>query len=151
MRVYVETVLPCPAGKVWNEVRRSDLLLEVARPLVKLVPVDALQFPECWDEGATFRCKSYLFGIIPLGTRTVFLERIDWTAWEIQTRETDPLIHRWDHLIRVRYIGAGLTRYSDEIFIKAGLATFFVWLFAQWFYRHRQRKWRQVVRRLVAA
>jgi hypothetical protein len=151
MRVYVETVLSCPAGKVWHEVRRSDLLLEVARPLVKLVPVDAPQFPECWDEGAAIRCKSYLFGIIPLGTRTIFLERIDWTALEIQSRETDPLIRRWDHLVRVRYIDAGLTRYSDEIFIKAGLFTIFVWLFAQWFYRHRQRKWRQVVRRLVAA
>jgi hypothetical protein len=37
---------------------------------------------------------------------------------------------------------------SDEIEIEAGWLTFFVWLFAQWFYRHRQRKWRNVARRL---
>ena len=41
MTVHVESVLRCPAEKVWNEVQRSALLLEVIRPLVKLVPVDA--------------------------------------------------------------------------------------------------------------
>ena len=45
----------------------------------------------------------------------------------------------------------GRTRYSDEVLIEAGLLTCFVWAFAQWFYRHRQRRWRHVAQRLVAA
>jgi hypothetical protein len=149
--VYVESVLRCPAEKVWDEVQRPTLLLEVARPLVRIVPADGPQFPERWPEGATVRCRSYLFGVIPLGTRTILLERIDPAAREIQSRESDPLIRRWDHLIRIGPAGDGRTRYSDEVIIEAGWATFCVWLFAQWFYRHRQWRWRRVARRLVDA
>jgi hypothetical protein len=97
------------------------------------------------------RFRIYLFGIIPLGTHTIFLERIDPEAREIQSRESAFLVRRWDHLVRVRPAGYGQTLYSDEILIEAGWLTAFVWLFAQWFYRHRQRRWRRVARRLVAA
>jgi hypothetical protein len=151
MRVYVESVLRCPAEKVWNEVQRPALLLEIIRPLVRIVPADGQGFPERWSEGTTTRWKNYLFGIIPLGTHSVYLERVDSAAREIQSRERDPLIRRWDHLIRVRAIDQDSTHYSDEIIIEAGWATFLVWLFAQWFYRHRQRRWRRVAHRLAAA
>ena len=79
------------------------------------------------------------------------MERIDPAAREIQSRESEWLVRRWDHLVRVRPAGDGQTLYSDEIIIEAGWATFFVWLFAHWFYRHRQRRWRRVARRLAAA
>jgi hypothetical protein len=150
MKVHVECVLPCPAEKAWDVVQRPALLLEVVRPLLGLAPVDAPRFPERWVEGSTVRCRSYLFGLIPFGVRTIFLERIDPAAGEIQTREHDRSIRRWDHLIRVRPAGEGRTRYSDEVVIEAGWATFLVWLFARWLYRHRQRRWREVARRLVA-
>jgi hypothetical protein len=148
MNVYVESILPCPADAVWAEVRRPSLLLEVIRPLVAIAPVDGPRFPDRWDHGATVRCRSYLFGLIPLGTRTIVLERVDPRAREIQSRERDPLIRRWDHLVRVRPAAGGRTRYSDQIVVEAGWLTLPVWLFAQWFYRHRQRRWRAVADRL---
>jgi hypothetical protein len=151
MRAYIESVLPCTAEKVWDELQRPALLLEIIRPLFRFVPADGPRFPKRWLQGATVRCQGYLFGIIPLGTHTLFLERIDPVAREIQSRESEPLVRRWDHLIRVRPAGEGRTPYSDEIIIEAGLLTAFVWLFAQWFYHHRQRRWRRVARRLVAA
>ena len=46
MKVSVESVLHCPAEKVWNEAQRSSLLLEVARPLVMIVPADGPKFPD---------------------------------------------------------------------------------------------------------
>jgi len=149
MRVYLACVLSCPPDQVWNEAQKSALLLEVSRPLVRLAPVDPPQFPERWIEGGTIRCRLFLFGFIPLGTRTLFAERVDQAAREIQSRERDPLIRRWDDLIRVRPADGGRTRYSDEITIEAGLLTPLVWLFAQWFYRHRQRRWQRVVKRLA--
>ena len=149
MKVYLESVLNCPPERVWAEVQRSSLLLEVAHPLARIEPVDAADLPEHWVEGATIRCRSYLFGIIPLGTRVIYLERIDRATREIQSRESDPLIRRWDHLIRVQAARQGWTLYSDEIEIDAGWLTFLVWLFAQWFYHHRQRKWHFVARRLM--
>jgi hypothetical protein len=149
MRVYVACVLNCPPDRVWNEVQKSALLREVCRPLIRFAPVDPPQFPDTWIEGGTIRCRSFLFGFIPLGTRTLFAERIDQAAHEIQSRERDPLIRRWDHLIRVRPADGGRTRYSDEIVIEAGMITPLVWSFAQWFYRHRQRRWHRVAQRLA--
>jgi hypothetical protein len=70
---------------------------------------------------------------------------------EIQTRERDPLIQIWDHLIAVKPASGGHTRYSDTVAIDAGIFTLPVWLFAHWFYRHRQRRWRRVAARLAAA
>jgi hypothetical protein len=143
MRVYLESLLDRDPDKTWAEVQRSALLLEVCRPLVRIVPVSSPTFPEQWQEGVTVRCKSYLLGFLPLGTRNLLIERIDPGAREIQSRESDPLVRRWDHLIRVRPAEGGHTLYSDEIEIEAGLLTPLVWLFAQLLYRHRQRKWRR--------
>ncbi len=85
--------------------------------------------------------------MIPLGRHSIFCERIDPELREIQTREREPLVRRWDHLVRVRPEGDGHTRYSDEIEIEAGLLTPIVWLFAEVFYRHRQRRWKRLIRR----
>lgn len=149
MRAYVESVFDCPAERVWDKVQESALLLEVTWPLVRIVPVGTTAFPERWAEGETMRCKMYLLGVLPLGTHTIRMERIDQAACEIQSRESDPVVRKWDHLIRVRDTGDGKARYSDEIEIKAGWLTGLVWLFAQGFYRHRQRRWRRVARRLA--
>ncbi|OWK46890.1 hypothetical protein FRUB_00589 [Fimbriiglobus ruber] len=106
------------------------------------------EFPEKWPNGMTVLCRSYLFGIIPLGTRTLLFERIDHASYTIQTRECDHLVRRWDHLIRVESIAPGRCRYSDEIEIEAGGFTPVVWLFALTLYRHRQNRWRAIARRL---
>jgi len=151
MKVYVESVLDCSASRAWSEVRTSRLLLEVMRPLLRFEPPRGTSFPLEWEQGTTIRGKSYLFGLIPLGLRTIRFERIDPQRREIQTRETDRLINRWDHLISIREISAGSTLYSDEIEIEAGICTWIVSLFAQCFYRHRQRRWKRVARRLSAA
>jgi hypothetical protein len=137
-------------SKPGQEQQRPALHREIIRPLFRFVPTDPPQFPERWLEGATIHFKGYLFGIIPLGMHTIFLERIDPAAREIQSRESEPLVRRWDHLIRVRASGDGQTLYSDEILIDAGWLTIFVWLFAQWFYHHRQRRWRRIASRLSA-
>jgi hypothetical protein len=145
----VESVLDCPPEKVWAEVQTPSLLREIIRPLMRIVPVDSARFPERWEQGATVRCQFCLFGMIPLGVHTLFLQRVDQTAREIQSRESDPLISRWDHLVRVRPTEDGRCLYSDEIEIEAGLLTMPVWAFANWFYRHLQRNWRRVANRLA--
>ncbi len=148
MKVHVETHLDCAPHKVWAEVQRSALLLEVARPVVAVRPLDGEQFPDRWQQGSTLQCRSYLFGLIPLGTRTLYFETIDDDAREIQTRERDRIVRTWDHLDSVQSAGDDSTLYSDDIEIEAGLLTPLVGLFAHCFYRHRQRRWRRFARRL---
>jgi hypothetical protein len=47
----------------------------------------------------------------------------------------------------VTFVAAvGGTLYRDQVTIQAGMFTPFIWLFAQLFYRHRQRRWRQLAR-----
>lgn len=150
MRVYVESVLPCSAENAWSAVQTSVLLCEVAFPVIVFRAVAGERFPERWSPGLTVQCRPYLFAIVPLPIRTLRFERVDDEQQAIQTREWDLLVRRWDHLIRVRPETEGICRYSDEIEIEAGWRTPIVALFAKLFYRHRQRRWRRVARRIAA-
>jgi hypothetical protein len=148
MRVHVESILPCDAQRAWAEVQKRALLDEVAWPIVVLRPAGGGTLPERWFTGMTVRCQIYLFGLIPLGTRTLLFDRVDPVRMQIDTREYDPLVRRWDHRISAQPLAAGKCKYSDTIDIAAGWLTPMVWLFAILFYKHRQRRWRLVARRL---
>jgi hypothetical protein len=147
MQVRVESILPCAAADAWNEVCRSELLHRVTWPLFTLAPADSAGLPEKWEDGATIRIRLRLLGMLPLGVRTLYFEKVDATGREIQTREHDQLIRRWDHLISVRPHD-NQTAYSDSVEIDAGCLTLFVWLFAHLFYRYRQWRWQSVARTL---
>ncbi len=147
MIVDVSTVLNCSATKAWNEVQKSSLLLYVIWPLVRFVPSGA-QFPERWSEGLTIQCKLFVFGVIPMGVHTVHIETVDQRNYEIQSREHDPLIARWDHLISIKPLGDLQSTYRDTINIDAGILTSVVWAWANLFYRHRQRRWRALAKAL---
>jgi hypothetical protein len=150
MRVVVSTILSCSANLAWAEVQSSRLLCEVAWPLVTFRPVDGATFPERWQAGMEVRCRSRLLGILPLGARHLRFDEVDDKARTIRTHEHDALVQRWDHVIRVDAVSddSGRTLYSDEIEIQAGALTPLVALFARVFYRHRQRRWRRVAKRL---
>jgi hypothetical protein len=147
MQVDVSTELSCSAAKAWDEVQRSSLLLHVIWPLARVVPTGA-SFPERWSEGLTIRCKSYIFGIIPIGVRTLHFEKIDQKNYEIRTREHDPLVARWDHLVSIKPLDDTRSIYRDTIEIDAGSLTFLVRAWANSFYRHRQRRWRALAKSL---
>ncbi len=148
MKFYLQTHLACKPESAWHEVKKPSLLMEVAKPVVKFKPVSPAVLPSTWPNGKSIQLKSYLFGFIPLGLRTVYFERIDDERMEIQTREHDALIHKWDHLISIKRTEGGQTLYSDSLELDAGLFTLPVWLFAHYFYRHRQRRWRKLSKRL---
>jgi hypothetical protein len=148
MLVVVESLLPCEADDAWAEVLTSRLFREVTAPIVAIEGVGQ-PLPKSWSAGETIWCNSYLFGVIPIGTRKLEFERIDHAAREIQSRESDALISRWDHLFRITPVRPGWCLYRDEVEIEAGFWTVPIWLFAQGFYRHRHRRWQVVAKRLA--
>ena len=150
MTVHVQSVFDCPPDKVWAELQKSALHREIIRPLMRFRSLDVPDASECWTQGSTFHFRIYLLGVIPLGKHTIFIEHMDPVTREIQSREHSALIRRWDHLIRIRPTPDGRSLYSDEVEISAGLLTPLVWAFAHWFYRHRQRRWRRIARRLAS-
>ena len=148
MKVDIATHLDRAASAVWNDVQISALLLRVVRPLLRIVPVHPATIPERWSEGVTIQYKPFIFGFIPIRVHTLHFERIDHKNYEIQTREADPLVRRWDHLVSVRPLGENQSIYRDTVDIDAGNLTFVVWAWANWFYRHRQRRWRALAKTL---
>jgi hypothetical protein len=143
MRVLVSTTLDCAPEKAWAAVQTSALFQRVAWPLVSIRALPGETLPETWREGATVHCRMRILGV-SAGVHTLGFELIDQAARDLQSRESDALVRRWDHLISIRPAPGGKTRYSDEIDIDAGLLTPFVYAFAQVFYRHRQRRWRKL-------
>ena len=151
MKVRIESLLPCFQETVWEEVQKFELLQEVAYPLLTFRLADGEAAPDWWQAGESVAVNLYAFNRIPLGKHTLTVERVDAEAHEIRSREHNAFIHRWDHRIQVQYVAEDLTRYVDEVEIDAGLLTFPIWLFAQWFYRHRHRRWQQIADRICEA
>ena len=100
-----------------------------------------------WQVGSTSSFRFKLFGVIPFGTHTICIERFDIDG--IQSREHNEHVPVWDHKITLRDVG-NQTEYTDEVDIKAGWKTLFIWIWAKAFYAHRQRKWIQLLKYCAA-
>ena len=152
MRVKISTELDCPPEMVWQMVRRPALLMHVAAPLLRFKPLDPPRLPEEWSEGR-YLLALRLFGVLPMGRQLIVTsyERIDETPgsreYQIRDNGSGGLARKWDHLITIRQSAAGSTSYTDTVDIEAGGLTVFIWLFAHVFYRHRQRRWRNLAKK----
>ena len=89
----------------------------------------------------------FLFGFIPIGWQVIGIELPATPLGRHMVRDNGygPLIRRWDHWIEIEPEGRG-TRYTDTVHIDAGLLTPLITAFATIFYRHRQRRWRELVK-----
>lgn len=144
MIVDVSTFLPVEPNIVEEHLRTSRLLVHVAHPLVKFLPYGGKQLPETWEEG-TYWVSLRLLGFIPFGKQAVVISYPDSPGcFSLRDNGYSVLVKKWDHRISIAPSGTG-TLYRDYVDIQAGAVTVFIWAFAQLFYRHRQRRWRQLV------
>lgn len=145
MKVVLTTELEMPAETAADLVLRSRLLLHVAAPLMGFRPLDPSELPDRWAEGR-YLVQPRLFGWLPLGRQWIVISIVEEGPARYRVRDagSGSLASTWDHLITIEPIEAARCRYTDEVDVKAGLLTPFVWLFAQIFYRHRQRRWRGI-------
>lgn len=150
MAFRLTTILDAPPERVWAVVQTPALLERVAAPLVTFEPVDPETFPETWDE-ADYLVWMRLFGLLPLGRQWVRVRTLEVRKtpgerfYRLRDDGSGTLASTWDHVITVRETPDGVTAYTDEIRVEAGVLTPLVWLFAQAFYRHRQHRWRRLV------
>lgn len=147
-RVHVASALPAPAAAVWEEVKTTALLHEVAWPLLRFRPAPGTVLPERWPVGVPVALRLYLLGMVPLGPHRLAVESVDDEERKLQTRERSRLLRRWDHHIHVEALGLAHTRYTDAVDLDAGLLTPLVGAFARAFFRYRHRRLRSVARRL---
>lgn len=147
MRTRISTVLDCPKERVWQEVQRSALLEYIAAPLVRFAPLQPSRLPETWDEGC-YQVRMKIFGWFSFGNHWVVISKPQAKDGIFQIRDNGYGDHiaKWDHWITIQDTPAGKTLYTDQVDIEAGLLTPLIWLFSQVFYRHRQQRWRMLVR-----
>lgn len=151
MLVQVSTLLDCPPAITWQEVQTSKLLEYVAAPLVKFVPVQPDTFPEVWVDGK-YLVQMRLLGVIPFGKHWIVISRpttvndSNKQVHELLDDGYGDIISKWRHLITIQETLDGRTHYTDTIEVAAGILTFGVWIYANIFYRYRQRRWRKLVK-----
>ena len=142
MIVRRTSVFPADRDTVFQKLRQLSTLQAVAAPYATFEPVqDAFT---AWEVGSTSAYRFRLFGVIPFGTHTIHIVRFDPEG--ISSREGNEHVPVWNHALKLRPLDDGRTEYTDRVEIRAGWRTFFVWLWAEAFYAHRQKKWIRLLR-----
>ena len=146
MRILLTTILDCSKERAWQEVQTTRLLEYIAAPLVVFEPHQPNRLPDIWKEGR-YQVKMKIFGWLSFGRHWVVISvpQTSEQVYQIRDNGYGDRISRWDHWITMEDAPDGKTRYTDQVDIEAGLLTPLVWLFSQVFYRHRQRRWRELV------
>jgi hypothetical protein len=145
MKATISTVIHANGDTMWEELQKTSSLIYVASPIIKFKSQDGAELPPKWGVGREYPLRIYAFHIIPLGKHYIVVKSIDAKNKEIFTNELGSLTKTWDHLVSVERLNENMIKYTDEIEIKAGMLTVFIWMFAQIFYRHRQRKWKRLL------
>ena len=147
MIARIETVLPGPVESLWRQIIKPASLMYVASPILRFVPEGKTRLGKTWEQGEVYTLRLRALGVLPLGVHRIHMLSVDNESHSIVTRESSRLIKTWNHAINIHESGSGCLTYVDEVEIRAGLLTLPVWLFAQVFYRHRQRRWKRVLER----
>lgn len=137
MIVQKSSVLPAGRDSVFHRLQQLETLQYIAKPYASFEPVG--NAVHTWTVGSTSSYRFRLFGFIPFGTHTIHIVRFDPDG--ISSRERNDHVPVWNHDITLQEINKNQTRYTDRVEIQAGWKTMFIWLWANAFYAHRQRKW----------
>lgn len=146
MLARISTTFDATAEQLWEAISRPASLRFVAAPLLQFEPLVAGELDDAWVVGKTYALRLSLFGLLPAGEHRITLATIDREANLIESKESGALAPVWNHTIRFNAVGASKLQYTDEIEIQAGLRTGVIWAFAHLFYRHRQRRWKRLLR-----
>lgn len=134
MIVQKTSIFPAGRDAVFQKLRP---LQYIAEPYTAFEPADYTK--QTWTAGSTSSCRFRLFGVIPFGTHTIHIVRF--APEGISSREKNGHVPVWNHDIMPEQTDPNHTRYTDRVEIQAEWKTVFIWLWANAFYAHRQRKW----------
>lgn len=134
------TLLAASADAVWAAVKTPSAFRFVTRRLL-VMPVIRSRSGE-WREGETVVGWVFLFGFLPFSRHHLHIARIDDSTRTLSSREFGGLIAMWNHDIEVVPVDSMTCRYRDRIEIEAGFLTPAIAVYARWFYRMRQHRWR---------
>lgn len=140
------TSLDAPADAVWAAVKTPAAFRRVTRRLLVMPAIRRRQ--DEWREGETVVGWVFLFGFLPFSRHHLHIVSIDESTRTLSSREFGGLITMWNHDIEVVPIDAAACDYRDRIEVNAGILTPVIVVYARWFYRMRQRRWRALAKGL---
>ncbi len=142
--VTLSSVFPAAAEDVWQRLQQISTLQYIAKPFVIFTPLDQ---DLTWLAGREFRFRLFVFGFIPIGIHVIRIEEFSADGgYRIQTREHDPFMPVWNHLITLEPMGEK-TRYTDHVIMQARCFHGAALLWARLFYRHRQQRWLKLLKK----
>jgi len=141
------TVLEASADAVWAAVKTPSAFRTVTRGLLAMPVIRRRQ--DEWREGETVVGWVFLFGFLPFSRHHLHVASIDESTRTLSSREFGGVIKTWNHDIEIKPIDAKTCRYRDRIEIEAGIMTPVIVVYARWFYRMRQRRWRALANGLI--
>jgi hypothetical protein len=139
MFIKVTSIFPAGRETVFRKLQEIETLRYICSPLATFTPLDD---NVKWQAGATFRFDLTACGI-DFGVHTINVKRFD--IGKILTHEHNKNVPVWNHIITLEKYGKSRTKYTDIVEVRAGWKTPFIWIWANLFYRHRQRKWRELL------
>lgn len=141
------TVLEASADAVWAAVKTPSAFRTVTRGLLAMPVIRRRQ--DEWREGETVVGWVFLFGFLAFSRHHLHVASIDESTRTLSSREFGGVIKTWNHDIEINPIDAKTCRYRDRIEIEAGIMTPVIVVYARWFYRMRQRRWRALANGLT--
>ena len=131
------------AEKMLAELQNTSSLSFVASPLLKFKSLNNEQTNTNWKNGQSYSYSLFLFGLIPLGKHKIHISMIDNQNMRLLSNESGTFVKGWIHQVLIQQVSPNQTKYTDEVEIKAGILTLFIWLFGLIFYSHRHRRWKK--------
>ena len=145
-RAEISTSLKASADAVWVSVKTPSSFRRVTKGLVTIPAIRTRD--DQWKAGETVVGWVFLFGFIPFSRHHLHVASINEDTRTLRSQEKGGLIRKWNHDIVVTPVNESQCEYLDRIDISAGLLTPIIVVYAHWFYRMRQRRWRVLAKEL---
>jgi hypothetical protein len=147
LTVKKSSVFPAAKDEIFRRLQKLKTLQYIAHPYATFKSVDDTE-ELTWQEDSAFAFHFKLFALIPFGVHTIKVIQFD-IEKGIYTQEGNKHVPVWNHKIILEKIDENTTKYTDIVEIQAGWKTLFVYLWANCFYAHRQRKWKRLLKRNI--
>ena len=147
LTVKKSSVFPAAKDEIFRRLQKLKTLQYIAHPYAPFKSVDDTE-ELTWQEDSAFAFHFKLFALIPFGVHTIKVIQFD-IEKGIYTQEGNKHVPVWNHKIILEKINENTTKYTDIVEIQAGWKTLFVYLWANCFYAHRQRKWKRLLKRKI--
>ena len=147
LTVKKSSIFPAAKDEIFRRLQKLKTLQYIAHPYATFKSVDDTE-ELTWQEDSAFAFHFKLFALIPFGVHTIKVIQFD-IEKGIYTQEGNKHVPVWNHKIILEKIDENTTKYTDIVEIQAGWKTLFVYLWANCFYTHRQRKWKRLLKKKI--